>query len=355
MSKLILALALSMPLQIFAQSPYISPYLENQIQSRISSGLSTGIIIGTIDETGPQYYGYGEVSKGSGLTPNKDTVYKLASVTKTFTAIALADYLLREEVSLDSPVKDLFNEPIVLPEKNAKPITLKSLVNHTSGLPKQPSDWANVALYNYPPIYTEADLLNFLSKYKPRNEVGSAVRYSNTAFGLLGMALSSSTGSSYESIVQARIIEPLGMTNTKINLTPSMSERLAPPRNNIISLLDGMGALEAAASLNSTAEDMLKYLAANIGLTEAPAFSAMEYSHQPLGSYREGQIGMAWFIEGEGENKIYAHGGTIPGYQTFVGFSKLKKIGVVVLASSSPVVGDIGRYILNPSTSHFGN
>ncbi len=355
MNKIVSILTLSLSFPIWAQQSDISPELERDIQGRIDSGESIGFSIGVVNEAGFRYYSFGESVSGSGILPTKDTIYRIGSVSKTFTAVLVADYLLREEIKLETPVADLFSNPISLPILSNKPITLLSLANHTSGLPNRPDDYVD-AIYNNPPVYSENQLFSFLARYRLERPVGSAVRYSSLGVSLAALAIADRAESNFDSMLNEYVLEPLALTNTGVYETAAVMTNMAQRNTDILSLIEGHGPLEPGGGLHSNSEDLLKFLAANIGLVGTSLRSAMDYSHQPFGDwyspYRstKDKVGIWWWIEGEGEETIFAHGGNQPGFQAFIGFSKVYKKGVVVLTNSRadfPVSGPIGRRILS--------
>jgi CubicO group peptidase (beta-lactamase class C family) len=145
-----------------------------------------------------------------------------------------------------------------MPERSGKFITLLDLSTHRSGLPPLPG--------NLKPgggVYTVDDLYQFLSGYTlPRNP-GSEYEYSNLGGGLLGHVLSYYARTDFGSLIQTRITQPLGMSNTAITLSSSMERRmatghtatLAPVANSEIP-----APLAGAGALRSSANDMLTFL-----------------------------------------------------------------------------------------------
>jgi len=182
-------------------------------------------------------------------------------------------------------------------------------------------------------------------------DIGSKYEYSNLGMGLLGHVLALRAGMDYEKLVQTRILTPLKMTSTAITFTPEMKARLAhghtetlqPTPNWDIATLTGAGALR------STANDMLKFLAANIGLTPtplAPAMKAMLEIRKPTGVPNL-EIALAWHIlSKDGEQMIWHNGGT-GGYHSFMGFNPRTRTGVIVLSNSTSDIDDIGRHVLD--------
>ncbi len=355
MNQILAILTCALPVVIFAQQSDILIEIEDEIQKEIDSGESIGFSIGVVDEAGSRFYGFGETIRGSGLLPARNTIYRIGSVSKTLTAVLAAEYFLREGIELETPVVNLFRNSVQLPIRNGKPITLLSLANHTSGLPNRPDDWVD-GLYNNPPIYSEEQLLSFLARYRLEREVGSALRYSSIGVSLVALAIADRENSSFDAMLEEYVLNPLGLSNTGVYETDDVLAKMAQRNVDITSLMEGLGPLEPGGGLHSTAEDLLLFVAANLGLQDTSLRSAMDFSHEPLGNWYTSEspgiakVGIWWWIEGEDEEAIIVHGGNQPGFQAFIGFSKIHNKGVVVLTNSRadhPVSGPIGRRILN--------
>src|SRR5207248_11710798 len=99
---------------------------------------AVGIVVGVIDPQGRTIISYGHRNAGDARPLNGDTVFEIASVTKVFTALLLADMVEKNEVALSDPASKYLPD-IKLPERNGRSITLADLATHTSGLPFMPA------------------------------------------------------------------------------------------------------------------------------------------------------------------------------------------------------------------------
>lgn len=336
----------------------ISADLKANILKRIEWNMIPGLIIGIVDEQGMRHYGYGEVTLDEGLTPDKDTVYEIGSITKTFTSTILADMSLKEEVNLNDPVQSLLPDSVEVPQRKGKQISLVQLSTHRSSLPRMPSNFSPENPKNPYADYTVQNMYDFLSSYTLKRNIGKKSEYSNLGYGLLGHALALQAEMTYETLVSERILRPLSMNSSGINFTDSMSERLAPPysiSNGTLSKDENwdITGLAGAGAIRSTADDMLKYLSANIGLLDSPLRSAMKLAQESREDISGGRdkIGLGWIISKKGNNFYHRHNGGTGGYSAFVGMSIEKKRGVVVLTNSTTSIDDIGLHLLNPDYS----
>jgi serine-type D-Ala-D-Ala carboxypeptidase/endopeptidase len=280
-------------------------------------------------------------------------VFEIGSITKVFTSLVLADMVERGEVTLDTPVRQLLPGTVKVPERNGKQITLLDLSMQVSGLPRMPNNFRPGDLANPYADYDAAKLYEFLSGYALTRDIGEKYEYSNLGVGLLGHALARKAGMSYEALVRARVLAPLGMKDTSVTLSADQKKRLAAGHNAALAPVKNwdLDAIAGAGALRSTANDMLKFLAANLELTDTPlkaAMRRMRWERRPTGM--DGvDILMAWHtLAREGREMVWHNGGT-GGYHSFAGFDPVKKTAVVVLCNTSYDIDDIGRHILNPA------
>src|ERR1700685_4616941 len=186
-----------------------------------------GIVVGVIDAKGRRVVAYGSLEKGDKRPLDGDTLFEIGSITKVFTSLLLADMAQRGEVRLDDPIAKYVPATAKIPQRDGQQITLVDLATHTSGLPRMPTNFNPKDPANPYIDYTEDQLYTFLSSYELTRDVGVKFVYSNLGFGLLGQGLARRNGTDYETLVETRICEPLGMKSTRITLTPEMEQRFA--------------------------------------------------------------------------------------------------------------------------------
>ena len=318
--------------------------------NRVESGRAVGIVTGIINAKGRQVIASGKVSLDGAQPPDGDTMYEIGSVTKVFTSLILADMIEKGEVKPDDPVAKLLPATVKVPSRNGRQITLLDLSMQVSGLPRLPDNLKPADAANPYADYDAAKLYDFLSRYTLPRDPGEKYEYSNLAVGLLGHALALKAGVSYEELLRRRIFDPLGMRSTSITLSEAQKKRLAPgynasrkpAKNWDFAVLAGCGAVR------STVNDMLKFVAANLELTDTPlkaAMRRMRSATKAIGS-EDLEIGMAWHVFTKFDARIWWHNGGTYGYRSFVGFNPAKNEGVVVLCNTFMDNDDLGRHIL---------
>ncbi len=342
-----------------AQSPVASRVPpDSEIRSILAERIDkqkqgVGVVVGVIEPTGRRIIAYGSLAVGDKRAPDSDTVFEIGSVTKVFTALLLADMVQRGEVALDDPISKYLPKEVKIPERDGRSIALVDLATHTSGLPRMPTNFSPKDPANPYADYTAEQLFQFLSSYQLTRDIGSKFEYSNVGGGLLGQVLARRAGVDYEALVRSRIARPLGMTSTGITLSPEMKTRLAAGHNAELKAVPNwdIPALAGAGALRSSANDLLAFLAANLGYANtplAPAMAAMTKLRRPAAPL--GEIGLGWLIRKTSDDEIVWHNGGTGGYRSFVGYLVGARTGVVVLSNTFTATGvdDIGMHLLDP-------
>ena len=321
------------------------------LAARVTAGKEVGVIVATIDAVGRDAAAFGKVAKERPRAPDADTVFEIGSITKVFTSLVLADMIERGEVNADTPVADLLPKTANVPSRDGRQITLLDLSMQMSGLPRVPLNLMPADGANPYADYTPRKLYEFLSGYTLKRDPGEKYEYSNLGAGLLGHALALKAGMSYEQLVRTRILEPLGMKDTGITLTADQKTRLAQGYNMSLNPAKSwdFDALAGCGALRSTANDMLTFLSAAMGLHDTPlraAFARMLSVRKDTGMPSI-QIAMAWHIFTRFGTDIVWHNGGTYGFRSFAGFNPATKTGVVVLCNTFADNDDIGVHVLD--------
>ncbi len=280
-------------------------------------------------------YGY---NHGSADVPNAQTVFRLGSITKVLTSQAIL--ILRDEgkLSLDDPVaKHVAGLPEIFPGSGDKPILVRHLVAHSSGLPTVGDgtlDWTTGK------AITEAELIASIGKCRLRFEPGTRLEYSNVGVALAGVVVSRASGSDYRTFMQERLLTPLGMADTAWDRDAYGAERVwpghvrsgttwSPPKNYWV-----LGAIEPAGGLYSTLGDLAKFAAYQLSPTEDGPLatkSVVESQSIPENS----RVGIGWFGAMHPRlGQIVWHNGATFAYSAMLMLAPEKKCAIVVLAST---------------------
>jgi CubicO group peptidase (beta-lactamase class C family) len=307
--------------------PLARPLLEDAV--------AVGFVVGVVRDNHTQVIAYGETRKGSKTPPSADTVYEIGSVSKAFTGVLLADMVQRKLVGLEDPVQNYVPDSIRVPVAENEPATLLHLATHVSGLPRMPGNFKPADPGNPYADYTAEMMFKFLGDHTLRRRPGKH-EYSNYGMGLLGELLARKAGSSYEALLVQRICQPLGMDDTRVELSRKMRERMAPPYNAALESDRNwdFDAMAGAGGIRSTCSDMLKFIRANLAEADNALAGALRLSHEKRHAMENGlAMGLGWHIARDGITRW--HNGMTGGYHCWLAVVPDSGIGVVVVANTA--------------------
>jgi CubicO group peptidase (beta-lactamase class C family) len=325
---------------------------------------NAGMVVALLDERGSRIFSAGKMDNGTSLEVNGDTVFEIGSITKTFTSLILLDLVRDGDMKLNDPVAEYLPNSVKVPAHGDRKITLLNLAAQDSGLPFNADnlsgrDWKE--LYD---SYTVEKMYAFLSGYSLTNDPGALFQYSNIGMSLLGHVMELKKATNFESLVISRICQPLRMESTRITPTTEMKTRLATGHDQNGKRVANfqLQVMASAGALLSTANDLLRYLAANLGPAQSDLRPLMEqmqvirHRNQP----EFGTTAMPWYDWGvwnPPQSEILGHGGGTGGCSTFIGFDKKHRCGVVVLSNQTALhASPVGYAILQrlPLTKESG-
>ncbi|MBV8345110.1 MAG: serine hydrolase [Candidatus Eremiobacteraeota bacterium] len=320
--------------------------LQAALDARAAAAPGTGIAVGVVDHGVQRIYVAG--GAGNGRAVDAHTLFEIGSVTKTFTATALAAMVLRKEVRLADPISEFLPPGVHAPSKDGRRITLLDLAEQRSGLPRLPTNMDDVLGEDPYSDYTVAEMYSFLNGYVLTRDPGATYEYSNYGIGLLGQLLANRAKMPYASLVRDTVLNPLGMSET------GFAEPQAPDPALLAAGHDLSGAaapawhfqsVMPAGGIVSNLTDMLKYLRCNMG--QGPLARACLFAQRPRAPGEAGhKIGLAWNVSSATGN--ISHAGDTIGFHADLAISRDREVGVVVL-SNGPAVTDIASHVLMPS------
>lgn len=298
-----------------------------------------GCVVGVIDDDQRDVYGYGatrlERGEPTGPAPDGGTIFEIGSVSKALTGTLMAEMIARGEVTLEQPIAELLPEGAAAPSFDGKPLTLLHLATHTSGLPRLPDNGWFLDITNPYVHYTPELMFAFLSNHKLRRAPGT-YEYSNYGVGLLGTLLARRAGKGYEELLVERVLAPLDMKDTRITLSPEQTARLTPGYNAARVPMKNwdFDAIAPAGAVRSTADDMLKLLAAALARDDRPVVRALHDAgvkhHVKPG---EIGVGLCWHLARDGVTRW--HNGQTGGYSSFVAYYPDRRAAVVLLCNTA--------------------
>ncbi|RAK02102.1 CubicO group peptidase (beta-lactamase class C family) [Larkinella arboricola] len=311
----------------------------------IKKANTVGLSIGILRNDSLFTYNYGETAKGNGQLPDANTLFEIGSISKTFTATLLADAVQRGLVKLDDPVNKYLPDSIPKLQKDGIPVTLKTLANHTSGLPRLPTNLFSTATDMNNPYkhYDQKLLYTYLKTATLSRQPGKEYEYSNLAVGLLGTVLETVNKKTYEELVKERIAKPLGMAHTVLTLNEPDKKRFAQgndAKGNPASSWE-FQALAGAGALRSSVNDLVPYLKAELGKGPKKLVEAMKATQQTTFTNGNTAVGLGWHRRSEDARPWFWHQGGTGGFVTYVAFNPSRQIAVILLTNSQSPIDEL--------------
>jgi CubicO group peptidase (beta-lactamase class C family) len=318
-------------------------YLTAVIQQDMAKYDVKGLSIALIDDqkvVWAEGFGYADVANQVRATA--DTIYRIGSISKVLTATEIMRLAEQGKVDLDKPVTDYVSDFSIHNRfADSKPITLRALLAHHSGLP---SDLLKGMWVDHP--VSLAEYVTTLREESLASPPQSLYKYSNIDFSLLGRVIENVEHREFSSAMQQSLLAPLGMADSSFVLTPEIERRYARAYRNgkemtRLSLRD-----TPAGGMLSSVNDMsrwLRFIFAD-GSAQGVQIIKPEILHEMLRPQFEGldldfghKIGMAWMLSGlsvPGGQLLAWHNGGFPPYQAHLSLLPEQKLGVIILTNS---------------------
>ena len=300
--------------------------------------------------SGAVMHGLADISEGRQV--DNETIFHWASITKTFTAVAIMQLYEEGFLALDDSLTDYLPElrKIHNPFGSMDDITIRMALNHSTGL--RNSTWPWGGDQNWHPF--EPTTWNQLAAMFPYSSIGfepgTKFSYSNPAIIFLGMIIEQLSGDPYEVYIDKNIFKPLGMTNSYFNHTP---KHLRPFRSNSYTLTqDGAaargpdfhtGITTSNGGLNAPLTDMMKYLNFLLGISDQEfsvlspsSFDQLWETQLPVEEKgdRKSSMGLSFFIEETDGGRLIGHTGTQNAFFSFFYIHPESKSAVISVTNS---------------------
>lgn len=392
---LILLLLLTVGLKAQTLPKYDRALIDKLGNEYVGLKKNHGLVIGIIKNGQKEIFTFGETQKGNGIKPDKTAVFEIGQLSEVFTTSLLAVLEMEGKISSLEPVQDVLKGVVKVPyykriicqplpkimvtPENTTPQTsvcfpdpydipqlmvLCDLATHSAGLPVEPFDGVWVGNNPYKD-YTVEKLNKYIGSLPPNDAFGFQYNYSMVETALLGEALAVKMNKSYETLLNEKILGPLSMTHTFINLNDAHEHFLLnghTQKGHLTNHRD-YNALSPAMGIKSNVPDLLNFLEANLATTTGFSTDnknrlnvALTETHLPRihTDVRNPDYMMGWgwvqssFDERDSKNtkkmlwQVSEHGG----FASYIVFSKSSKTAVVVLSNSANAVDDLGHEIL---------
>jgi len=273
---------------------------------------------------------FGYANLADSLKLDFNSIFELASVSKQFTAAAIAILEQNNLVLAESPISTY------LPElSHYSNVTISDLIHHTSGLPEyDEEDWT----YDGKHFITNDSIIAYLAQKKPKLHFEPNIKYeySNTGYVLLASIIERVSGKSFSDFLKEEIFEPVKMFHTQIYrrryspetiincaegyvFSDSLTKNILPDKNPDFDYVIHLDGIQGDGMVNSTLLDLLKWdrvLYENQLLNKA--YQEKLFTPQILGDGTFNNYGYGWEIHDSNMGKIVSHSGGWPGYVTYI-------------------------------------
>jgi CubicO group peptidase (beta-lactamase class C family) len=350
----------SAPYDAVASCDAIDAYVEEQMRRLKIPGVSLAIVEG---DKIVHLRGFGHARPG-GEAPTPLTPFPIASLTKSFTALAVMQLVEAGKIELDAPIQRYLPWFRVADPQASAQMTVRHLLNQTSGLPTS-AGAIPLADFDSSPGATErqARALSTLAITRP---VGSAFEYSNSNYNLLGLIIEAASGESYADYIQNHIFTPLRMSHSYTSQAMAKQNGLAVGHRYWFGIPFAAphmplphGSL-AGGGLICSAEDLARYMIALLnrgryGDVQILSGAGIDELHRGAAEVKVyglslGQYGMGWYDGKLGRTKLVSHGGTLPDFGSHMALLPEQRKGVVLLFNAchhwmNPVLADLGNRV----------
>jgi CubicO group peptidase (beta-lactamase class C family) len=334
-------------------APAIDP---REMKARVGKILNrypaVGLALGVIRDGRLEFfYGHGVANIASNTPITEDTVFRIASITKTFTAIAVMQLWERGLVDLDAPANDYLRAYKLVPNKASfRPATLRHLLTHTSGIPEMVHP-TRALRYGFGESVKLGQPLPPLGQYYSGGlrlvaDPGSRFMYTDHNFATAGQIVEDVSGQPIDRYMREHIFEPLGMSHTDLNRSERVQTGLATGYNlrsrGAEAVVDRQWITAAASSIYSSPRDVARYIAAltgggsnEHGSVLKPGTLAAMFEPQFQPDPRIPGIGLAFDRADLGGHLAVQHEGILPGFNSQIFVAPDDRIGVMAFTNGA--------------------
>lgn len=335
--------------------PEVDRIFGQYAKARNIPGMAWGIVIGQrlahVQSTGVR-------DRASGAPVTAETVFRIASMTKSFTSLAILKLRDQGKLSLEDPVSKWIPEfaRMEMPTRDTAPIRIRQLLTHGAGFPED-NPWGDQQLG-----VSDEELTAWLQRGIPFSTApDTRYEYSNYGFGLLGRIVSKASGTPYDEYMRTQILVPLGMTAStfKASNIPSGQRAIGYRRQPDGSYLEEpslpQGAFSAMGGLQTSAADLGKYLAFQLSAwppRDDPDTGPVRRSsvremnriwrtsnltvNRPTGKLQAEMRGYGYGLRVSADCRfehIVGHGGGLPGFGSYMAWLPEYGVGIFAIAN----------------------
>lgn len=333
LSSAAVILLLLLPAGLYAQKDRIDTFIENTMARQQIVGLAVGVIK---DGKVVKAKGYGHANLEFNIPVTTNTVFKLGSVSKHIIAVAIMKLIQEGKLQLDDPVIKFYPDA----PSHWSAITIRHLLNHTSGLIRESPDFDAMA--------TQSDSLLIRAAYKDTLVflTGSKWQYCNLGYFMLADIIRQIDTQSFSEYMKKEIFEKNGLQKTQVTSLQNLvygraGGYVSLGGDTVVNALNYI-ALRPSGAFLSTIDDMLKW---EMLMQEEKILPQRRWQQmwQDLSKTNETDMGNAdiyygygWFVTRYKNRKTVFHGGSLPGFRAMYFRFPEERTAIIVLTNSEP-------------------
>lgn len=293
---------------------------------------NTQLAIGLISNGETSFYGVKREHGALITVRNNVKVFEIGSISKVFTATLLANFVVESKVNLNEPINSYWKKPF----KDNKKLTFKNLANHTSGLPRLPTNLKLMEVdQNNPYKDYDAEQLNvyLTTEMELANKAEYPYLYSNLGVGLLGFTLSKIENSTYENLLQTYITEKFNMPQTSTlrkNIMPDLVSGRGSDGEKVANW--DLNVLVGAGGILSSVKDLYKFAMAQFD-SSAVALALTRKKSSLANDTMD--VGLGWHIPNNKPGNWVTHSGATGGYSATISLDVDNKNAIIILSNVS--------------------
>jgi D-alanyl-D-alanine carboxypeptidase len=298
-----LALAVVIGIPSSARADAVDDFVRAEMQRQRIPGMAVAIIKdGVVIKTAG--YGYADVERNIQSTP--DTVYKIGSLTKQFIAAGIMRLVEQGRLSLETPVSDVISAA----PASWKPITIRHLLTHTSGLKRDVGDGSEYVVGK-----SDAEIVASAFPLPLEFTPGAKSEYSNLGFIVLGQVISRVTGRPWNDYLTTAVLEPAGLTRTTIYTTANDAKARGYSDNDRWTPAIEWKSAPASGALQSSVADLARWdVVLNGSLVLSDRSRSEMWTPVRLTDGATFPYGFGWQLQPLNGRRAVHHNGGLPGF-----------------------------------------
>ena len=334
--------------------------MKARVDEILNRHAAVGLAVGVVGTGGLGFFhGHGVADIVSKTPITEDTVFRIGSITKTFTAISVMQLWEQGRIDLDAPANDCLRAYRLVPAKASfRPATVRDLLTHTAGVPQMPYPgralvrvFAGAGLTESGDSYDLRQPLPTLAEYyggglRLAAEPGTRFTYGNHGFGTLGQIVEDVSGKPLARYFREHIFEPLGMTGSDLLRSERVKAHLATGyklrSHGVMAVTDRQSVTAGAGSIYSTPGDMARYVAALLGggansrgrVLEPATLASMFEPHYQTDPRVPG-MGLGFWRSYLGGHLAVEHPGVLPGFNSQIFLAPGDGAGVMAFTNGA--------------------